>query len=931
MGKILLGNIQGRPAIDAHNVVDTFHADPTGGTDSAGAFNDALAALPSTGGYILVPYGTYLIGSTVGTFITNQWLICEPGVTFNFTGTGDCFNFTDSSTYTTRTTQGGGIQGRPIINKVGSSAGARAIHAGDILGLRFDVAIRNFTGATDIAAYFDNRIYWAEQAICLIWIDNCTRDVVFDCTGATTSAGSYDRGKFTFYLSHKTFIGDSVTFQNGAYIVGGSLEMFGNINSSSSAFTHSVLKITGSAPAGHPAGPSLLDQIELNINLESDEGLANTFQTINFGSIANVITRASGNVSFGPGNQFVQSNITTVTTQFGFIGPVAGDVTLNENVFTGRIAVSSSASFFSSQYIAGISASPGTPAAGVYIWVDLTGSMHLVTPGGSDVILGPQVGSADPTGSNDSQPAIQAAINALPTAGGSIFLGPGTFKIASRLDFADKQVYLKGAGRWATVLKFTGTGDCLNIFSNNTLGAPVSGGLLDLTIDGTSAGVGSTGLHLSDTRAFELRLAVQNFSGAGSMGVHFDNKCAWTEETHGYIWTSNNTQHVVFDVSAPVATTVAAGSTGGTISGIATWGSSHGGNGVLAVAAVSPDITKAYPAAGTLAVAASGSTTAIITYTGRTSTTFTGCAYVSGSPSGTVATGGAVGLVTADNSFGYSDLKIEILQKHDQDALVLQNGATLYNSTIRIKANFQASASATTCAAIRITGSMPANHPHTNPSVIADCDFSFMAECGNSLGTFAPQTIAFGSLTGSQQNGLIGCMGILDFTWGAQAFASSNYTSGGAAGAFVFYGLVKGDFNLNPATSGLGQASSFFTGGPISYGRSLFNTITGTVLIDRGDFFQITLASSLTLSLIGGGSALGTAQRKTLFIYQPASGGPYTMTFPHNGSPTTANPTINWAGGTAPTLSTAANALDVIELVTYDGSVWLGKAYLNVS
>lgn len=926
MGKVLVGNVKG-PAgtTNPFDVVAVFDADPTGAVGASAAFNNARLALPSSGGAIYVPAGTYLINSTVGPFVTGQWIDCEPGVQFIFTGTGDCFNFTDSSTYTTRTQQGGGIQGRPRITKTGSAAGARAIHAGDILGLRFDIAIQDFNGTTDIGAYFDNRIYWAEQAVCSIWTDNCTQDLVFDCTGATTSAGSFDRGKFTVYLSHKTFIGDCITFQNGAYIIGGELNVFGNIASSASTFTHSILKLTGSAPAGHPSGASLLDQIALNINLESDGAQAHTFQTVNYGSIANVITRASGNVSFGPGNQFTQSNITTVTTQFGFIGPVAGDTSLNENVLTGRLAVSSSASFFSNQYVAGISASPGTPTGGFYIYSDLNGVMHLVTPGGVDTIVGPGI-AADPTGSVDCAPLLTAAIAALPANGGTIHLGPGTFKVNSTVTMLDKQVYIRGAGRWVTTLKFTGTGDCLRITSLATLSAPVSGGIFDLTIDGTSAGAGSTGLHLGETRAFELDLAIQNFSGAGSMGMHFDNQYAWTEETHGYLWLSNNTQNLVFDVSAPANITVAAGSNGGTISGIATWGSSFGGNGTLVVSS-----TALFPASGTITVAASGSTTAIVTYTGKTSTTLTGCAYVSGSASGTVATGGAVGLVTADNSFGYSDLSVEILAKDNQDGLVCQNGAIVYNSKLRVRANFRSIAATNTSAAIRLTGTMPANHPHSNASGIQNCDFTYVAECGTGSGSNAPQTIAFGSLTGGTQNNLIGCVGILAFTYGAQGFAQTNYTSGGAAGAFSFMGLVQGDFNLNPATTFLGQAVTYFIGAPISYARSLFNTVNGNLLIDRGDFFSIVLAQNTTLSLTGGGSALGTAQRKTIYINQPASGGPYTMTFPHQTSGiTTANPTINWAGGSAPTLTARASALDVIELTTYDGSVWHGIAYLDV-
>jgi hypothetical protein len=83
--------------------------------------------------------------------------------------------------------------------------------------------------------------------------------------------------------------------------------------------------------------------------------------------------------------------------------------------------------------------------------------------------------------------------------------------------------------------------------------------------------------------------------------------------------------------------TIAAGSNGGTISAIASWSSPSAG--VLDVST----LPAGFPASGTVYVAASGSTTAVVTYTGVAGgNQLTGCAYVSGSASGTVATGGAV-------------------------------------------------------------------------------------------------------------------------------------------------------------------------------------------------------------------------------------------------------------------------------------------------
>jgi hypothetical protein len=89
--------------------------------------------------------------------------------------------------------------------------------------------------------------------------------------------------------------------------------------------------------------------------------------------------------------------------------------------------------------------------------------------------------------------------------------------------------------------------------------------------------------------------------------------------------------------TAQGATTVASGSNGGEISQIASWGGTYGGSGVLCVAS-----GAIFPTTGTVSVAASGSTNALVSYTGVSGNTLTGCAYVSGSATGTVATGGAV-------------------------------------------------------------------------------------------------------------------------------------------------------------------------------------------------------------------------------------------------------------------------------------------------
>lgn len=441
--------------------------------------------------------------------------------------------------------------------------------------------------------------------------------------------------------------------------------------------------------------------------------------------------------------------------------------------------------------------------------------------------------SGDATGALD--PANVQALSNLGVK--SIVLQAGQFYANTTVTLTGLYTTVDGYGRWVTQWNFVGTGDAFRVYNTSTTGVLTGGALRNFTIDGTSAGNSSTGLHIGDVRAFELQLAVQNFSGTGSILVHFDNQYCWTEETHGYLWLTNGTSHIVFDVS---------------------------------------------------------------------------------------------GATTSTNSFGYSDLTVEILAKVNQDGIVLQNGALLYNSKLRVKANFQGYSSAQTNAVLRITGTVPTGHPNAGGySAIHSCGLDVMAECSSTIGTNAPQTIAFGTL-GS--NTLLGCTGILDFAQGLLAFATTNFTPTGAAGTFSFMGTVRGDFNLNSATVGLSSSYSFAVAGVLTRGKSLLSAVNGNVQVDQGDYFSQTLTQSITINLNPGGAAtLGAAQHKVLIIKQAASGGPYTVTWPHTGSPTTTSCTVKWAGGTAPTMSTGAGAEDVYDLDTYDGATWYGSAKQNMS
>ena len=159
---------------------------------------------------------------------------------------------------------------------------------------------------------------------------------------------------------------------------------------------------------------------------------------------------------------------------------------------------------------------------------------------------------ADPTGTADSTAAIQAAADALPAEGGVVYLPAGTFKVESTVTVTQAGVYFQGDGRWATIINYTGSGDCIRMYSTTSYqpGDTAGGGLLGLTIDGTSASAGAAGFHIGDIYNLEFDCGVRSFQGTGSKGAWLDNNYYFAEQMHGRIWAEECTSHVVFDNSA---------------------------------------------------------------------------------------------------------------------------------------------------------------------------------------------------------------------------------------------------------------------------------------------------------------------------------------------------------------------------------------------
>jgi len=303
--------------------------DTTGAGDAA-TINAAVAALPAGGGVITLQPGTwYLVPGAVTISAAKPVSVFAAGVRINaVSGTaGDVLRIYDSSTYSGRTYQGGGIFGFPVIDGTNAAAGSAGLHMGDIFQYHADVSVQNFSGAGDIGVHFDNEYYWTEQLTGKIYAQNCTSHVVFDHGSAhATCTGSYDRANLSIDVDATSATQDGVVFQAGTYITDGQLTYGGNFVTQSASTSAAVLRITGTAPGGTAdAGTvSQLNSSRVDVGVECDVVTgSNAAYTVYFGSSSNLIFNCYGSLDFGASaTDFQSSNASQGAITFS--GPIRG-------------------------------------------------------------------------------------------------------------------------------------------------------------------------------------------------------------------------------------------------------------------------------------------------------------------------------------------------------------------------------------------------------------------------------------------------------------------------------------------------------------------------------------------------------------------------------------------------------------------------------
>lgn len=297
---------------------------PSDLTGAAGAalINAALAQIPPGFGtqIRLAPTAPWDIAGGLISVTQSGVYIDASGCYIRHRGAGDLFNFTDASTYATRTLAGGGLRGKPIIDGTATTGASCPFHGGDIVQLECDMIVQNYTQAGSLPFHADNREYWTEQGRFWVAAKNYVGGLTFDNSANLSgfATGSFDRTMA--WLFPGATGADGLVMQGGAFIIDGAVALTGNFGTSTGGPFASV-RLTGSNGGGF----SGLQKSMLFLGCELDDTVHTAPTTVIFGSASNAVYKCRGLLDWSGANPFTASNN---AGQFLFAGEALGDSTL---------------------------------------------------------------------------------------------------------------------------------------------------------------------------------------------------------------------------------------------------------------------------------------------------------------------------------------------------------------------------------------------------------------------------------------------------------------------------------------------------------------------------------------------------------------------------------------------------------------------------
>ena len=451
---------------------------------------------------------------------------------------------------------------------------------------------------------------------------------------------------------------------------------------------------------------------------------------------------------------------------------------------------------------------------------------------------------ADAAGNNDCTAIFNRALSNLPTVTvngvtyphGTIEFGAGSYRLGTgaETDTAGPFVWVKGQGRFATILHYYGSGRCLRLQnragSAATANTIMAGGCVELAIDGSNAGAGAVGLMYGDMNGGQIDVSIQHFNRAGSVGLQVRNEVWDTEKTRGYARLIDNTVGAQFIVTdGPSVSSVSLVSAGG---GRATFSVASGGY---------PGFfqgMKLYGSDG-LTTPVSGSAfgnTSTMNVSSVSGNALT-CSYTGTTPSGT---SGTLTICSSTQSFDYDDWEFSILTttgiasggtNAGQEGVQFLTGSNPAGGKLVIRGNFAQSDTnawtGTAPAILHLDGNMLPNHPTQGATYFSDQDLLIQAEGDPPDAAHQVYPILFsGAAADSTAHGLLGCKGLM-------------YFSGTADGSFgsapvSFSGPIQNVPSLNRTNlpgdnkaPGTAAQSYFDAGRPVDTAGRPYQQITG--------------------------------------------------------------------------------------------------------
>jgi hypothetical protein len=250
-------------------------------------------------------------------------------------------------------------------------------------------------------------------------------------------------------------------------------------------------------------------------------------------------------------------------------------------------------------------------------------------------------------------------------------------------------------------------------------------------------------------------------------------------------------------------------------------------------------------------------------------------------------------------SFDYSSYSFKISANANQNGVVLQNNVSLFGTDIIIRGNFL-SGSTNTGVALTIGANS------SDSSSISASHVLCQVETDGTTGV-AHTTISLGNTAGGA---VLSGNGVLSFIAGN----GLNWQTGNASNHVAFTGYINVDAGLG--TMGYWQGSRTIGVATTTAG---YMSPTGTIYTSNILMQQLQAGSqTITVDPTTQTALNGQALAIDLLIQQPASG-TATATWPGS---------FVWLTGSPPMLSTAANAIDHIRLVTLDNVTYYGE-HLN--